>query len=151
VGRHCCHQQLIHRALGRLEEIGRFLGVEPAPTSRDHELMVERRAEAEKPLDGLAQREPQSSGDFPIVGGGLGGLIQMVGGNVRLGRVEILKEANGQEVAPLAEEKPLFVRQGKDPGQLRGDFATRMPIRPGDPARGEAGAGDRRAARPIGR
>ena len=67
----------------------------------------------------------------------------------RLRGVEILKQAGREEMTALAEEKPLLVSQGKDPGKLRCDLLARSPIRPGEAAWGQSRAADRRPTQSI--
>ena len=67
---HRRHKEPVHRSLGRLEEIGSLGRVESASSSSDRELVMERRAEAEEPLDGLAQRQPERGSDAAVVRSG---------------------------------------------------------------------------------
>jgi hypothetical protein len=73
----------------------------------------------------------------------------VMGGVLGLRRVEMLEEAGGEELAPLAEQQALFVAEGQDPGQLGADLASGPPVGPGDPARGEPGPAEGRPAGSI--
>ena len=119
VARHRGHQQPVHRPLGGLEQVRRLGRIEPAPTGRDRQLVMERRAEAEEALDRLAERQAESRRDDAVFGGRAGRLLQMVGRRLGLRRVEVLEKAGGEDVASLPEEEALLVAEGEDPGQFR--------------------------------
>jgi hypothetical protein len=60
-------EQSVHRPLSGLEKIGRLGRVEPTPPGGDCELVMKRGAEAQEPLHGLAEREPERCGDATVI------------------------------------------------------------------------------------
>ncbi len=142
-------EEPVHRSLGGLEKVGRFGGIEPAPASRDRELVVERQTEAEESLDGLAEREAERRRDPAVFSGADSGLLQVVARGFWLGCIEVLEQPGGEELATLAKEPALIVGQGQNPGQLGSSLATRASIGSGDPGRRESRAPKGRPTRAV--
>jgi hypothetical protein len=74
----------------------------------------------------------------------------MVGGSLRLRRIEVLEEASGEDLTPLAKEDSLLVAECDDPRQFRGRIPPRPTIDARDPARRESRATEGRSPRSIG-
>jgi len=146
---HRRHEEPIHRSFGSFEQAGRLGRVEAPSASCDRELLVERHAEAEETLDGLAERKTEGCGDTAVLSCVDCRLIQMVGGRFGPGRIEMLEEPRGQELAALAEEEALAIGEGQDPGQLRRGLTPRSAIRPGDLGGAQPGASERWPTGPI--
>lgn len=150
VAGHRRHEKAVHGALGGLQQIGRLRGIEAAASSRDRQLVMEWQAETQEPFDGLAERQPERRRDAAVLGSADRRLGEVPGCRFGFWRIQVLEQPGCEELPPLAEQQPLIVREGKDPGQFRGRVATRSAVRPGDPGRGQTGAAERRPTGAVG-
>ena len=121
VGGHGGHQQLVHGALGHLQQAGRGGKVQVTPPSSQHQLVQERPAELEEALDGLAQRDAQRRRHAAIGCRFHGGGLEMLPGRPGSGAVEMRQQLLRQQPAVLPEPVALALVERHQPrGRVTG-------------------------------